>query len=32
MIDIFYFLRPSSKSKSKTCSNNVDHIVFSSKG
>lgn len=32
MIDAFYFLGPSSKSKPKTCSNNVDNIVFSSKG
>ena len=29
---IFYFLGPSSKSKPRTCSNNIGNIVFSSKG
>ena len=32
MIDTFSFLRPSYKRKPKNCSNNVDNIVFSSKG
>ena len=32
MIDTFSFLGPSSKRKPKNCSNNVDNIVFSSKG
>ena len=32
MIDTFSFLGPSSESKPKNCSNNVDNIVFSSKG